>query len=301
MSRRGWLVFAAVSILWGIPYLLIKVAVDDGVPPGFVAWARVVIAAAVLLGLAARAGALRGLRGRWKWLAVFALTETAIPFPLIASGERRVSSSVTAILIAATPLIAALLALRFDRSERLDTRRLTGLILGVGGVVALVGVDIRGRPDELVGALEILIAAVFYAVGPMVLKRHLTHLDPRASMGACLALAALMLTPLAALRPPAALPSARAIAALFGLGLLCTAAAFVLYVVLITEAGATRSLVVTYVNPVVAVLLGMLLLRERPGAGAYAGMALILVGSWLATMRTEPRPESRSETVAKDP
>ncbi len=273
-----------MSVLWGFPYLLIKVAVDDGVSPGFVAWARVAIAAIVLLGLAWHAGVLGGLRGRFQWLAAFALTETAIPFPLIADGERHVSSSLTAILISATPLIAALLALRFDHSERVDGRRLVGLVIGMGGVVALVGVDLRSRPGELLGAGEILLGAVSYAVGPLVLKRHLTDLDPRASMGVSLALAAAMLTPVAAIDPPRAMPSVAAVAALLGLSLLCTAAAFVLYVLLIAEVGAGRSLVVTYINPVIAVLLGMAILGERPGPGAFAGLALILAGSWLSTM-----------------
>jgi len=284
LSRRGWVIFVAVSILWGIPYLLIKIAVEQGVPPVFVAWARVVIAASVLLGLAWKAKVLTGLRHPLRWLAFFALSEITIPFPLIASGERRVSSSLTAILIAATPLIAALLALRFDHSERVEGRRLAGLVLGMAGVVALVGVDVRGRPGELLGAAQILAAAVCYAIGPLVLKRHLTSLDPRASMGVSLGLAALFLTPLAALDPPAAIPSPVAAGAILALGLLCTAAAFVLYVVLIAEVGATRSLVITYINPVVAVLLGMALLGERPGPAAFAGLALILAGSWLSTM-----------------
>jgi drug/metabolite transporter (DMT)-like permease len=273
-----------VSILWGIPYLLIKIAVDEGVPPGFVAWARVVIAAIVLLGLAWRAGALAGLRKRLIWLAVFALSEITIPFPLIASGERQVASSLTAILVASTPLIAALLALRFDHSERVGGQRLVGLVIGMAGVVALVGVDIRGRPGELVGAAEILAAAFCYAIGPLVLKRHLTSLDPRASMGTSLALAAILLTPLAALDPPRVLPSLKAAAAILGLGLFCTAAAFVLYVVLIAEVGAGRSLVVTYINPLVAVVLGMTVLGERPGPVAFLGLVLILAGSWLSTM-----------------
>jgi drug/metabolite transporter (DMT)-like permease len=284
--------FISVSVLWGIPYLLIKVAVDQGVPPVFVAWARVVIAATVLLGMAWKARVLTGLRGPLPWLAFFALSEITIPFPLIASGERRVASSLTAILIAATPLIAALLALRFDHSERVEGRRLAGLFLGMAGVVALVGVDIRGRPGELLGAGQILAAAFCYAVGPLVLKRHLTSLDPRASMGVSLGLAAIFLTPLAALDPPTATPSRAAAGAILALGLLCTAAAFVLYVVLIAEVGATRSLAVTYINPVVAVLLGMAVLGERPGPAAFAGLALILAGSWLSTMpaRSSTKP-----------
>jgi drug/metabolite transporter (DMT)-like permease len=177
----------------------------------------------------------------------------------------------------------ALLAIRFDASERVRGRRLVGLMIGLSGVVALVGIDVAGRSEELLGALAILAAAFFYAVGPMVLKRHLAELDQVASMGAALAIAAVVLTPAVALDPPSAPLSGEAIASLIVLGVLCTAAAFVLYGMLIAEVGAGRALVITYINPVVAVGLGVAILGERPGAGAIAGLLLILAGSWLST------------------
>jgi drug/metabolite transporter (DMT)-like permease len=278
-----------MSVLWGIPYLFIKVAVDDGVPPAFVAWARVVLAAAVLLPLAWRAGALGTLRGRGRPLLAYAVLEIAIPFPLIAVGEQHVSSSLAAIVIAAVPLLVALLAIRFDPAERAHGARLAGLVLGLAGVAALVGIDVAGRRDELLGAGAVLLAAVGYAAGPMVLKRHLADLDGRAAMGASLALAAVLLTPLAALDPPTEAPPGSSVVALLVLGLLCTALAFVVFGALIAEVGPGRALVITYVNPVVAVALGVALLDERPGAGAIAGLLLILAGSWLSTGgRTPP-------------
>jgi drug/metabolite transporter (DMT)-like permease len=283
MSARAWTAFATVSTLWGIPYLFIKVAVDDGVPPAFLAWVRVVLGAAVLLALAKRAGVLPDLRGRWKWLGMFAVAEICIPFPLIAAGEQRVPSSLAAIIVAAAPLFVALLALRFDASERPDRKRLVGLIVGLGGVIALMGVDVAGRPGELLGAAAILTAAFGYAVGPMVLKSKLSDLDPRASMGLSLGIAALILTPAAAVDHPTAMPSLAASGSLLALGLFCTAAAFVFYGMLIAEVGAGRALVITYVNPVVAVALGVAILGEHPGAGAIAGLLLILAGSWLST------------------
>ena len=148
MSARAWVAFAAVSTLWGIPYLFIKIAVDDGVPPAFLAWSRVAMAAVVLLALAWRSGLLPSLRGRWRWLALYALFEISIPFPLIAAGERHVASSLAAIIIAAVPLFIALLALRFDPDERATGRRLVGLVTGLAGVVALVGIDVAGRTDD---------------------------------------------------------------------------------------------------------------------------------------------------------
>ena len=283
MSPRAWAAFATVSTLWGVPYLFIKVAVDDGVPPGVVALARVVLGATVLLLLAWRAGKLEALRGRWKWLAVFGTVEFVIPWPLIGAGEQHVTSSLAAIIIAAAPLFVALLALRFDASERPDRKRLIGLLVGLSGVVALVGVDVAGKSNELLGALAILVAAFCYAVGPMVVKRHLADLDPRASMGGSLAVAAVLLVPVALADPPRAVPSLAASGSVVALGLFCTAAALVFYGLLIAEVGAGRAVVITYINPVVAVGLGVAILGEHPGAGAIAGLLLILAGSWLST------------------
>jgi drug/metabolite transporter (DMT)-like permease len=284
MSPRGWAAFAAMSAVWGVPYLFIKVAVDDGVSPAFVSFARVVIAAVVLLALAAHAGVLGSLRGRWRWVAVYAVAEIAIPFPLIAAGERHVSSSLAAIMIATVPLILALLALRYDAAERASGRRLVGLLVGFSGVVALVGVDVAGDSAELLGAGAVGLAAVGYAIGPMILKRHMADLDPRATMGVSLALGTVLLTPLALADPPtSASLTSDAVISLVVLGLLCTAAAFVVMAVLVADVGPGRALVITYVNPVVAVGLGVAVLGERPGAGAIAGLLLILAGSWLST------------------
>src|SRR3954454_2252465 len=283
MSPRAWAAFATVSTLWGVPYLFIKVAVDDGVPPGVVALARVILGATVLLLLAWRAGKLEALRGRWKWLAGFGTVEFGIPWPRIGAGEQHVASSLAAIIIAAAPLFVALLALRFDASERPDRKRLIGLLVGLSGVIALVGVDVAGKSNELLGALAILVAAFCYAVGPMVVKRHLADLDPRASMGGSLAVAAVLLVPIALADPPTAVPSLAASGSVVALGLFCTAAALVFYGLLIAEVGAGRALVITYINPVVAVGLGVAILGEHPGTGAIAGLLLILAGSWLST------------------
>ncbi len=272
-----------MSVIWGMPYLLIKVAVEDGVPPAFVAWSRLALGAVILLALAAHAGLLGTLRGRWRWLALFAMVEMAVPFPLLAAGEQRVSSSLAAILIATVPLVMALLAMRFDADERASGRRLLGLLIGLAGVVALLGIDVAGRTDELVGVAFIAGVVVCYSIGPMVLKHRLAGLDARAQMGASLTVAALALTPFALVAPPEAAPSTDAWLSLALLGVLCTAVAFVIFNVLITEVGPGRALVITYINPVVAVALGVTILGERPGVGAVAGLLLILAGSWLST------------------
>lgn len=271
-------------MLWGVPYLFIKVAVDDGVPPAFLAWVRVALAAILLGVLTWRAGLLPSLRGRWPWISTYALVEIVVPFPLIAAGEQWISSSLAAILIAAVPLIIAVLALRFDHSERVDGGRLVGLLVGFAGVVALVGIDVAGDAHELLGTAAILVAAVGYAAGPMIMRNHLGDLDPRALMAGSLAVAALALTPAALVAPPeAGALTVEAVSALVVLGVLCTATAFVIFGHLVLEVGAGKAAVITYVAPVVAVALGVAVLGERPGVGAVAGLLLIIAGSWLAT------------------
>jgi drug/metabolite transporter (DMT)-like permease len=284
-----------MSLIWGVPYLFIKVAVDDGVSPSFLSFARVVIAAVVLLAFAGRT--VRRLRGHWRWVAAYAIAEIALPFPLIAAGEQRVSSSLAAILIACVPLLVAVLALRFDADERATGVRLLGLLIGLGGVVALVGIDVAGKTRELVGTGLIVLAAAGYAAGPMILKRKLAGLDARASMGGALLIAAVLLAVPAGLSAPTSLPSGEALLAIAVLGLVCTALAFVVFNFLIVQVGPSRALVITYLNPVVAVALGVAILGERPGAGAVAGLLLILAGSWLSTdgrlppgLRREPVP-----------
>jgi len=283
LSARAWAVFAAVSVLWGIPYLFIRIAVDGGISPGFLAWSRVLLGALVLVPIAWRAGLLGSLREHRRWVLAYAIVEIAIPFPLIAFGEKHVSSSVAAILIAATPLIVAILARVFDHRDRVGGRRLAGLVAGFAGVVVLVGVDIAGDSDELIGTLAILLAAIGYAVGPMTLQARLSDVDPRAIMAGALTIAAIALTPLAAVAPPELPLGADAVASIVVLGLLCTAAAFVLFGALVIDVGAARALVITYVSPVVALFAGMIVLGESLGLGMLIGLPLILVGSWLAT------------------
>ena len=304
MSPRAWSAFVAVSVLWGLPYLLIKVVVDDGVSPAFLAWARVLVGGLVLVGIVSRTGVLSAIRGRGRWLTAFTVFEIALPFPLIGFGEQRVSSSLAAIVIAAAPLFVAVLALRFDASERIGGLRLVGLVVGFAGVVALLGVDVAGSRTELLGAGAILAAALCYAIGPMILKRQLAALEPTTTMAASLTIGSLVLAPGALASPPTSMPHPTALLALLGLAVLCTALGLVLYGVLVAEAGPGRALVITYVNPVVAVALGVALLEERPGTGAIAGLLLILAGSWFSTgggmpgkrgIRMSPQPQERKD------
>jgi drug/metabolite transporter (DMT)-like permease len=280
VTTRGWALFAAVSVVWGVPYLFIKLAVED-LSPGFVAWSRVAMAALILLPIAWRTGALRGLPVRW--LAAFAFFEITMPFPLIAFGEQRVASSLAAILIAAVPLVIAFLALRFDPSEQPTRTRFVGMLVGLAGVVALVGIDVGGHKSELVGALAVLAATFGYACGPMIVKRHLSSGDPLGPVAGALGIASIYLLPLAIAGWPTETPSGDAIASVTVLGLVCTALAFLIFFRLIGEIGPSRASIITYVNPVVALALGVAILGEHVTTGAVAGLLLILAGSWLST------------------
>jgi drug/metabolite transporter (DMT)-like permease len=298
MNARAWLLFAAVSVVWGVPYFFIKVAVDADVPPAFIAWSRVALGAALLLPLAQRRRALRGLGGRWRAVAAYAACEIAVPFLLIALGEQHVSSSLTAILIASMPLMVALLSVRLSQADKPTGLRLGGLVVGFGGVVALLGVDVAGKPDELLGAALILVATLGYATAPIIVNRRLADLDPLGPIAISLAAATVALLPAAIATPPDGMPSLDALGSLAVLGVVCTALGLVLFFRLITEAGPSRASVITYVNPLVAVVLGVLVLDERVGASSVVGLLAILAGSWLSTGGRPSRLRRRARAVA---
>jgi drug/metabolite transporter (DMT)-like permease len=282
VSARAWALFAAVSVIWGMPYLFIKIAVDE-ISPSLVAWSRLTLAALILLPLAWKLGALRGLGARWRILTAFAAVEMAVPWPLLGYGEVHISSSLAAILVATVPLFVALLATRFDHSERPTVTRFVGMLIGLVGVIALVGIDIGGERDELLGALAILVVAFLYAVGPMIVKRRLSDVDPLGPVAASVGIAALLVTPFAMVDLPDSTPSADTFASIAVLGLLCSALAFLLFFRLIAEVGPSRATVITYINPVVALALGVAILDESVTTGVVVGLLLILAGSWLST------------------
>jgi drug/metabolite transporter (DMT)-like permease len=291
MTRRAWLLFAAVSLLWGVPYLFIKVAVAE-VPPVTVVFARVALAAALLGPVAARRGALRGLRGRLPQLVVLSLLEITVPFLLISMGEQRITSSLAGLLIASMPLFVALLALRFDAAERVTGVRLLGLLLGIGGVAVLLGIDLGGDLGQVVGGAMVLVATLCYAASTLLVKRAFSDVPMLGVVTAATAISALLLAPFALALTPARLPSLDVTLALAALGVLCTAAGLLAYFALIVEAGPSRAAVITYLNPAVAVALGVAVLGEPLTAAIVAGFALIMAGSWLSTRPSTSRAAS---------
>jgi drug/metabolite transporter (DMT)-like permease len=282
MTTRAWIAFLALCVIWGIPYFFIKLAVAE-MSPACVAFGRLVLGAALLLPIAWQRGALRNLGAHKGPLIAFAIAELVGPFFLIAYGERAISSSLAGTLLAAVPLMVVMIGPTMGVKERLGTRRLIGLVVGLAGVVALLGIDTVNGAEEWIGAACVLIAAVGYAIGPLIVQRYLPGSDSLGAVAVSLAIGAVVMFVPALMTWPAVTPSGTAIVSVAVLGFICTALGLLTFVFLIREATAARAAVITYVNPAVAVLLGVLILDERFGVGAAAGLALILVGCWLAT------------------
>jgi drug/metabolite transporter (DMT)-like permease len=279
--------FAALSVIWGFPYFLIKLAVTE-VPPLMLAWSRVTLAALVLMPIAWRRGSLAPLSGHAGSLLAFALAEFVIPFAGISIGEQWIGSSVTGILIATVPMWVVLLARSFGVHERLGARRLVGLALGFVGVVILLGFGTVAGKQGWAGVACVLISALGYAVGPLVIQRHMKALDSIGPLAASLAISSVVLFIPALRGLPMHMPSATSIACIAALGIVCTALAMMLMFYLVNQAGASRATLITYLNPAVASLLGVMLLHERLGASGSLAFALILLGSWLATRQRLP-------------
>ena len=282
MKRRSLALLALLAVLWGIPYLLIRVAVEE-LSPAVVVFARCALGAAVVLPIALATGGLRGLRARLRELVVLAAVEMALPFTFITVGEQAISSSLAGILVACAPLFVALLAARVDRAELVTGRRALGLLLGFAGVVSLLGLDVRGDARELAGAGLVLLAALGYAAGSLMLKLRFADAAPLGVMALVMAVSAALLAAPAALTAPARVPTAEVLGALAVLGTACTGGAFALFAVLNAQVGPSRASVVAYLAPGVAVLLGAVVLHEPVGASTLLGLALILVGSRLVT------------------
>jgi drug/metabolite transporter (DMT)-like permease len=296
VSRRGWALFLAMSVIWGIPYLLIKVAVDD-VTPVMLVFVRCVIGAALLLPWTIAKGQLRLALRHWRALLLFTVLEMAAPWFLIAYAEGSLSSSLTGLLVAGVPFVAALAARVVGEEERLTPVRILGMAIGVVGIGVLLGLDVSGA--QLLPLLAIGLVLIGYATGPLVVSRALPEVSGVAASSIALFITAVAYLPFVAGSFRAfGEVSAPAWLSLVALGVVCTALALALFFTLIREVGPQRALVITFVNPAVAVLLGVLLLGEPFTLGIAIGLPLVLVGCVLATRRSRPgRPEPSTESV----
>ena len=286
MTRRGALLFAAMSVIWGIPYLLIRVAVRD-LDPTVVVLGRTAVGALVLLPFALRIGAFRAVAARWPVLLVYTAIEVAGPWWLLSDAEQHVSSSFAGLLVASVPLMGAVLGIAIGHDKHIGAARATGLGLGFAGVVTLLGVDVGDIGFWPV--IEILLVALGYAIGPVIVTRRLADLPAITTNTVVLGIAAAGYVVPGLARLPSSAPPAQAVWSVVALGVVCTALAFVLFFALIAEVGPARATVITYVNPAVALTAGVVFLGEPVTAGMVLGFPLILLGSFLATRRTPER------------
>lgn len=294
MSSRGWILFLAMSIIWGIPYLMIKIAVE-GVSVPVLVLARTAIGAAVLMPLVLSRQTVTMVRNHWKALLGFAFFEIIAAWWLLSDAERHLTSSMTGLLIAASPIIAAVLD-RFTGGERLGYKRIIGLSIGICGVAVLAGPHIGGSTWPII---EVLLVALCYAIAPLIAARYLADVPALPMTAVCLGFAALVYAAPAAATWPSEMPSTRVLLALGGLAVICTALAFIVFFALIREVGAARALVFTYINPAVALAAGVIVLHEPLTAWNIAALALIMAGCVLATRRhPQAEPEAVTEATA---
>jgi drug/metabolite transporter (DMT)-like permease len=298
MSRRALALFVLMSLVWGIPYLLIKVAVRHLTPVDVVE-GRTLIGALLLMPLALRGGRVRPLLRVWKPLGAYCICELAIPWFLLSDAERRIPSSLSGLLVASVPLISAVVAYASGHRDVLDARGLAGLLIGLGGVGVLLGLDVHSH--ELGPVTMVLVVAVGYALGPFITARYLSEQSSLALAAVSLAVVAVVYLPLAVVQAPTRVPAGNVVAAVLVLGSVCTALAFVAFFELIKEVQPTQATLITYFNPVVAVVLGVAVLGEPFKLATAAGFVLILTGSWFATGRSRRRETRRRAAAVRRP
>lgn len=282
-----------MCVIWGIPYLLIRVAVGE-LTPATLVFVRTAVAAVILLPLVMSRGGLRPLAGRWVALFAFAAVEVALPWLMLSSAETHITSALAGLLVSAVPLVGVLIATGLGNREHLHAASLGGLALGLVGVALIVGFDLRASSG--VALVEMALVVIGYAVGPAILSRYLTGVPSVTVIGVALALCAIAYAPVAFLQRPHVMPHMSVLGAVAVLAIVCTAIAFLLFFELIAEIGPVRATVITYVNPAVAAILGVGVLRESLTLGMGLGFVLVLAGSTLATRRQKVAAGARSVT-----
>ncbi len=286
-----------MGLIWGIPYFFIKIAVSE-LSPASLVFLRTAIGAALLLPVAFARRDLCPLLPHWKWIVAYTVVEVATPWFLLSDAERRISSSLSGLLIALVPSIGAVLAWATGSDDRLDLRRILGLGLGFLGVAALVGLDVGAGDIGAVG--EVALVSLGYALGALIIARRLQGLPLFGVVASSLALTMVVYAPVGVAQLPQSLPSPEVIVAVAVLGVICTALGFLVFFPLIAEVGAARATVITYVNPAVALALGVAFLKEPLTFGIVLGFVLIVLGSVLATRRTAPARPSAALSRSPD-
>jgi drug/metabolite transporter (DMT)-like permease len=284
VTRRGVLLFAALGIAWGIPYLLIKVAVGE-IDPAMVVFGRSALGALLLIPLATYRKQVWLVLKRWGPLLAYTIIEIVIPWYFLSTAEIRLPSSTAGLLLAAVPLAAVAVAFFFGRPAKLTGLNWLGILVGMLGVAALVGLDVAG--SDLLAVGQIAIVVVCYALGPAILSRWMSDLPGIGVVAVSLALTAIIYVPFVILTGvwPTEVPSVPVIVSVVLLAVVCSALAFLIMFALIAEIGPMRMTTITYVNPAVAIAAGALVLGERITVWTIVGFVLVLLGSYLVTRR----------------
>ncbi|MEO8262386.1 MAG: DMT family transporter [Pseudolysinimonas sp.] len=284
MSKRAVILFAALGVAWGIPYLLIKIAVGE-LEPAMVVLGRSALGALLLLPLAIYRRQVLVVLKRWLPLLVYTLVEIVIPWFFLSTAELRLPSSTAGLLLAVIPLVGVAVAFFFGRPAKLSGSNWVGIILGMLGVAALVGFDVAG--SDLIGVAQLGLVVVGYALGPAILSRWMSDLPPIGVVALSLAIAAIVYIPIVAITGgfPTEWPSGPVILSVVLLGVVCSALAFLLMFALVAEVGPMRMTTITYLNPAVAIVAGALILSEPVTIWTIVGFVLVIGGSFLVNRR----------------
>jgi len=279
VTKRSWILFAAMAVLWGIPYLLIRVAVRE-ITPGILVFGRTAPAALLLLPLVIHRRQFRLIIENAWWILVFGVVEFGVPWFFMGTAERHITSSLTSLIICGVPLVSIVFARYTSAHEPLHLKRLTGLLIGAAGVALLVGLDVGHGSGPWIVVMGIV--CLGYAIGPLVLSTKLSQVPGPAVVCGATAMVALGWLPYAATHWPHHLATETWLS-VATLSVFCTATAFLVFFALIKDIGSSRSLVVVYANTGIAVALGIIFLREPLTLGIIMGFPLIVAGSYLAT------------------
>jgi drug/metabolite transporter (DMT)-like permease len=291
VSRRAVILFASLGVAWGIPYLLIKIAVGE-LDPAVVVIARSALGAVLLLPIAIYRKQLLPVLKRWKPLLAFTVVEIVVPWFFLGTAEQRLPSSTAGLLLAAIPLAGVAVAFFFGTPAKLTGINWLGILVGTVGVAALVGLDVAG--SDLIGVAQLSIVVVGYAIGPAIMSRWMSDLPGIGVIAAALALAAIIYIPIVPLTGdwPTVWPSTPVVISVLGLAVVCSALAFLLMFALVAEIGPMRMTTITYVNPAVAIVAGAVVLGEKITPVTIVGFVLVLGGSYLVTKRRRTAAEA---------
>ena len=285
MTRRSSIYFALAGVLWGVPYLLMKIAVEDFSPAAVVA-GRTLIGASILIPIAIYRKKFNGAVLGFKYVALYALMEMIGPWILITTAEQKINTGLAGLLVSTVPIFATIItSLRGDHSVW-QFKRVFGIILGFLGLILVVGIESLSGNSDLLSIAMVIVASMGYAYAVIMITSNLPLVDGIAINGLAMAITTIFWTPLAIAQWPAQISMNSALA-LISLGVFSTAFAFIVFFKVVAEIGPARSSLVAYLNTAIAVVLGVIILKEPLTAGIIIGLPLVLVGSYLASRKTD--------------